>query len=327
MMKKKKMAILASNIGYCSVKMWLRNHVCHSIFAMCIGVWLISFTACNPEAPAHTNDVEITIDIEQVSAGYAQVSFSTNKEAFYLISIQPTQEGVDPQKIAKTFMLLSLDSAYVDYLYWRNKQLQQHIPFVADFSSHSLQYGNITHFFTLLQPSTEYWVYAFVVDPTTNKPAGKLFLETITTDSISKTPLQFEYRIRGYWDYIYPVDSTGEVVSTIPWVCETIDSITIREGGWRVPGEYFFERFKNVYYEDYERILYGIYAHNNDGVGDGTSSTHFQVGKTYYTGMAALDAPLVFPLPRNIYNIYRFTWQGDSTNLYLTPAQSLDGSW
>ena len=249
------------------------------------------------------------------------------KLASLLISIQPTQEGIDPQKIAKTFMLLSLDSAYVDYLYWRNKQLQQHIPFVADFSSHSLQYGDITHFFTLLQPNTEYWVYAFVVDPNTNKPAGKLFVETITTDSVSRIPLQFEYRIRGYWDYIYPVDSTGEIVSTIPWVCETIDSISIREGGWRVPGEYFFSRFKDVYYEDYDRILYGIYAHNNDGVGDGTSSTHFQEGVTYYTGMAALDAPLVFPLPRNIYNIYRFTWQGDSTNLYLTPVQGLDGSW
>lgn len=319
------MAILTSNNN--SVKTWLRNHVSHSIFAMCIGVWLISFAACNPEVAAHTEDVQITIDIEQVSAGFAQVSFSTNKEAFYLISIQPTQEGIDPQKIAKTFMLLSLDSAYVDYLYWRNKQLQQHIPFVADFSSHSLQYGDITHFFTLLQPNTEYWVYAFVVDPNTNKPAGKLFVETITTDSVSRIPLQFEYRIRGYWDYIYPVDSTGEVVSTIPWVCETIDSISIREGGWRVPGEYFFSRFKNVYYEEYDRILYGIYAHNNDGVGDGTSPTHFQEGVTYYTGMAALDAPLVFPLPRNIYNIYRFTWQGDSTNLYLTPVQSLDGSW
>ena len=325
MMKQKKMAILTSNNN--SVKTWLRNHVSHSILAMCIGVWLISFAACNPEVAAHTEDVQITIDIEQVSAGFAQVSFSTNKEAFYLISIQPTQEGIDPQKIAKTFMLLSLDSAYVDYLYWRNKQLQQHIPFVADFSSHSLQYGDITHFFTLLQPNTEYWVYAFVVDPTTNKPAGKLFLETITTDSVSRIPLQFEYRIRGYWDYIYPVDSNGEVVSTIPWVCETIDSISIREGGWRVPGEYFFSRFKNVYYEEYDRILYGIYAHNNDGVGDGTSPTHFQEGVTYYTGMAALDAPLVFPLPRNIYNIYRFTWQGGSTNLYLTPAQGLDGSW
>ena len=111
--------------------------------------------ACNPNAVAYTEGVEITIDVEQVSAGFAQVRFSTNKEAFYLISIQPTREDIDPQKIAKTFMLLSLDSAYADYLYWRNKQLQQLIPFVADFPSHSLQYGNIKHFFTLLRPNTE----------------------------------------------------------------------------------------------------------------------------------------------------------------------------
>ena len=285
------------------------------------------FAACNPDVVAYTEDVEITIDVEQVSAGFAQVRFSTNKEAFYLISIQPTQEGINPHDIAKTFMLLSLDSAYADYLYWRNKQLQQYIPFVADLSSHSLQYGDIKHFFTLLQPSTEYWVYAFVVDPNTNKPAGKLFLETITTDSVSRIPVQFEYRIDGCWDYIYPVDSAGEILSTIPWVGETMDSVSIREGGWRVPGEYFFDRFKNVYYEEYDRILYGIYAHENNGVGDGTSVTNFEVGKTYYTAMAALDAPLVFPLPRSIYNVYRFTWMGDSTSLYFTPAESMDGEW
>ena len=285
------------------------------------------FAACNPDVVAYTEDVEITIDVEQVSAGFAQVRFSTNKEAFYLISIQPTQEGINPHDIAKTFMLLSLDSAYADYLYWRNKQLQQYIPFVADFSSHSLQYGDIKHFFTLLQPSTEYWVYAFVVDPNTNKPAGKLFLETITTDSVSRIPVQFEYRIDGCWDYIYPVDSAGEILSTIPWVGETMDSVSIREGGWRVPGEYFFDRFKNVYYEEYDRILYGIYAHENNGVGDGTSVTNFEEGKTYYTAMAALDAPLVFPLPKNIYNIYRFTWEGEDTDILLTPENSSLGEW
>lgn len=284
--------------------------------------------ACNPNAVAYTEGVEITIDVEQVSAGFAQVRFSTNKEAFYLISIQPTREDIDPQKIAKTFMLLSLDSAYADYLYWRNKQLQQLIPFVADFPSHSLQYGNIKHFFTLLRPNTEYWVYAFVVDPITNKPAGKLFVETITTDSTSRIPVQFEYRIDGYWDYIYPTDSMGEIISTIPWVGETIDSVSIRDGGWNSPGEYFFERFKHVYHEDYERILYGIYAHENNGVSDGTSATYFKEGTTYYTAMAALDAPLKFPLPRNIYNIYRFTWIGETTDTVLVPQNSLPvGEW
>ena len=82
-----------------------------------------------------------------------------------------------------------------------------------------------------------------------------------------------------------------------------------------------------MYYEEYDRILYGIYAHENTGVGDGTSVTNFEVGKTYYTAMAALDAPLVFPLPRSIYNVYRFTWMGDSTSLYFTPAESMDGEW
>ena len=320
------MATLISNI-WSRPMTWLRKHGSHCVATLLVGMWLIGFAACNPEVAAYTEGVEISIDVEKVSAGFAQVRFSTNKEAFYLISIQPTQEGVNPEKIAKTFMLLSLDSAYADYLYWRNRQLQQHIPFVADFSSHSLQYGDIKHFFTLLQPSTEYWVYAFVVDPRTNKPAGKLFLETITTDSVSTMPVQFEYRIDGAWDYIYPIDSTGEIISNIPWAAETMDSITIREGGWRVPGEYFFDRFKKVYYEDYERILYGIYAHKNDGVGDGTSATHFEVGKTYYTAMAALDAPLVFPLPKNIYNVYRFTWTGEDMDTVFTPQNSMLGEW
>ena len=320
------MATLISNI-WSRPMTWLRKHGSHCVATLLVGMWLISFAACNPEVAAYTEGVEISIDVEKVSAGFAQVRFSTNKEAFYLISIQPTQEGVNPEKIAKTFMLLSMDSAYADYLYWRNRQLQQHIPFVADFSSHSLQYGDIKHFFTLLQPSTEYWVYAFVVDPRTNKPAGKLFLETITTDSVSTMPVQFEYRIDGAWDYIYPIDSTGEIISNIPWAAETMDSITIREGGWRVPGEYFFDRFKKVYYEDYERILYGIYAHKNDGVGDGTSATHFEVGKTYYTAMAALDAPLVFPLPKNIYNVYRFTWTGEDMDTVFLPQNSMLGEW
>lgn len=320
------METLISNI-WCRPMRWLHNHGGHCVCALFVGMWLMSFAACNPDVVSYTKGVEITIDVQNVSAGFAQVRFSTNKEAFYLISIQPTREGVNPDSIAKPFMLLSLDSAYADYLYWRNKQLQQMVPFVADFSSHSLQYGDIEHFFTLLQPSTEYWVYAFVVDPNTNKPAGDLFFETITTDSISTIPVQFEYRISGYWDYIYPKDSAGEIISTIPWVAETIDSISIREGDWRVPGEYFFERFKNVYYEDYERILYGIYAHNNNGVGDGTSTTHYEVGKTYYTGMAALDAPLVFPLPKNIYNIYRFTWTGEDMDTVFTPENSMVGEW
>jgi len=288
---------------------------------------ICGWSACNPEVEAHTKDVQVTIDVQQVSAGYISVEFSTNKKAFYLMGIHPIREGVDIKKVEKQFMLLALDSAYVDYLYWRNKQLQQLTPVIADFASHSLQYGNANHYFTLLQPATDYWVYAFVVDPNTNKPAGKLYFQTVTTREESLQPMFFEYRVEGRWDYVYPKDSTGEINSFTPWVGETIDSITLREQGWESPGAYFLSRFKDVYAGTYTRILYGIYAHENNGVGDGTSITNFEFGKTYYSGMASLDAPLAYPLDTNAYDIYRFTWMGDSTDLYFTPADCIGGAW
>lgn len=300
-------------------KLWL---ICYGLVVM------LTFMSCQPdEVEAHTEKVHIHFDVQQVSAGYINIEFSTNKKAFYLTGIHPAREGIDPQKVAKQFMLLALDSAYVDYLYWRNQQLQQLTPFVADFASYALEYGTTNHYFTLLQPSTEYWVYAFVVDAYANKPVGQLFLQSITTDSISRTPVFFEYRIEGYWDYIYPKDSLGEINSYTPWVGETIDSLMLRQQGWESPREYFLSRFKDVYSGTYKRILYGIYAHENNGISDGISAIQFQVGKTYYTGMAALDAPLSQPLDTNAYDIYRFTWKGDNTDLYFTPSDCTRGEW
>lgn len=305
------------------------RHSQSKVMALCsLLLVLCLFSACDPEVEAHTQNVHVDIQVRQISAGYINVDFITNKRAFYLTGIHPVREDINNIQIyAKQFMLLALDSAYVDYLYWRNKQLQQLTPFVADFASYALDYGNTNRYFTLLQPNTDYWLYAFVVDPASNKPTGKLFVTTITTLEKSNTPVFFEYRVEGQWDYVYPKDQNGNINSHTPWVGETIDSLTLREQNWRVPGEYFFDRFKNVYNNPYDRILYGIFAHNNNGTNDGTTATKYEVGKTYYTAMAALDAPLVFPLPKDIYNIYRFKWMGDSTHLYLTPDDCTRGAW
>ena len=290
---------------------------------------MLFLLGCKPEKVVYyTEDVTVDIQVKQVSAGYVNVEFSTDEKAFYLTGIHQVREDIDDiHKVAKQFMLLALDSAYVDYLFWRNQQLQDMAPFVADFASYALQYGNTNRYFTLLRPSTTYWVYAFVVDPYSNKPSGTLFLETITTTATSQVPMFFEYRVEGQWDYVYPKDSKGEINSYTPWVGETIDSITLREQGWETPGDYFLSLFDEVYNGNYDRILYGIYAHENNGLGDGTSRTDFEMGKTYYTGMAALDAPMIYPLDKNVYDIYRFTWMGDSTKLYFTPVNSMGGEW
>lgn len=284
------------------------------------------FVACESGVVAHTDDVEITIDVQQVSAGFAQVHFETNKKAFYLMSIQPVREGIDPVKIAKTFMLLALDSAYVDYLDWRNKQLQQLVPFVADFSSHSLQYGTVDHCFTFLNPNTDYWVFAFAVDVNTNKPVGKLFCKQIRTERETDIPINFEYRVRGRWTYVYPKDKDGAIQSNIPWAGELVDSVKVRELGYESPASYFYARLNDIMQSDHSRALFGIYAQENTGV-DAYYASPFEVGKTYYMGMVALDAPLVQPLWHQVYDIYRFTWQGDSTELYFTPEHSVNQNW
>ena len=297
------------------------------IFSLAILFGAFVLHSCKPDVLAHTKDVHITIDVQQVSAGFAHVKFATDKKAFYLIGIQPTREGINPDAVAKNFMLLALDSAYLDYLHWRSSHLNNLTPFIADFASHSLHYGEEEHFFPFLESGRDYWVFAFVVDHTKNKPAGELFWTTIQTNDSSTIPVSFHYRIKGRWDYVYPMDSLGNVISYVPWVGETIDSATIVEKGFEKPGHYFYNRFIELYAKVDTRVLYGISVLENTGSHENSSAIKFEEGKTYYTGMAALDAPLVYPLALSVYDIYRFTWQGDSTDLYLTPEQSTNGEW
>lgn len=285
--------------------------------------------ACDPNAKAYTKRIEIDINVQNISAGFVQVEFSTNREAFYLVSMQPAKEGINPQEIAKTFMLLALDSAYLDYLRWRNEELQNLVPFVADFSSHSLQYGTTNRTFCYLQPDTDYWIFAFGVDPESNKPFGQLFLKTVTTKQKSVLTMDFQYRVRGEWDYVYPRDTAGEIISDVPWIGLTVDSASLRdEGECRVPGEYFVQAFQAYYGIKMDQmIFYGVVAHQNNGDYGGTSGTKFEEGHTYYSAFAILDGPISFPPPETRYDIYRFTWHGDSTDLFFTHEDCTHGAW
>ena len=285
--------------------------------------------ACDPNAKAYTKRIEIDINVQNISAGFVQVEFSTNREAFYLVSMQPAKEGINPQEIAKTFMLLALDSAYLDYLRWRNEELQNLVPFVADFSSHSLQYGTTNRTFCYLQPDTDYWIFAFGVDPESNKPFGQLFLKTVTTKQKSVLTMDFQYRVRGEWDYVYPKDTTGEIISDVPWIGMTVDSASLRdEGEYRVPGEFFVQAFQAYYGIKMDQmIFYGVVAHQNNCDYGGTSGTKFEEGHTYYSAFAILDGPISFPPPETRYDIYRFTWHGDSTDLFFTHEDCTHGAW
>ena len=287
-----------------------------------IGYWimgllmLVSFASCNPEAPWTTKDVTVAMEIKTVSAGFIECSFSTDKNAYYLIACEPVREGYDPMSHQKQFMTMAIDSANAEYIQWRNHLLQEGEFNVAPFASHALQYGTLNHFFTGLLPEEDYWVYAFVVDPKTLQPAGKLHLERVTTKSESIMDVHFDYRVKGAWDYIYPLDKEGHIQTRFPYVSTTRDSIELSMDSTFVdPKTYFVFWALNQFLTPEEvRVLYGVSAFLNDGV-----STHlqFEEGHTYFTAISGYDGSF------KQLTIYRFVWEGSETNLYFTDSLSL----
>lgn len=273
-------------------------------------------SSCNPEAQYETKDVAITISPSTISAAYIECSFTTDKEAYYLIACEPAQPGVNPMEHQKPFMMLALDSANTEYIMWRYDQLTAGEFNIAPFSSHCLQYGNIDHFFTNLIPDTDYWIYAFVVEPEKIQPAGKLFMQKVRTQKTSVVDVHFEYRIRGYWDYIYPLNPDGKINNHFPYLAATVDSLTLVDyWGGISPEQYFSEYFQAIAdVNAKDQIRYGVQVVYNDGY---NTDELFELGHTYYTAIVSFDGFI----GNNV--IYRFTWTGEEMEAYFKPTQSI----
>jgi hypothetical protein len=266
--------------------------------------------SCSPEAPWTTSNVKINLSVQTVSAGFVECDFTPDKDAYYLIAIETARKDYDPMQHQKQFMTLALDSAYAEYLIWRNELLRKGEFNIAPFASHGLQYGKMEHFFTSLVPNEDYWIYAFVVNPQTMKPEGQLFMTTVHTTDTSIVDVHFAYRVKGYWDYTYPLDSLGNIYPRFPYLATTCDSLTLAAAGETDPVYYFYlwtlDQFLNP--KD-ANVFYGVHAVENDGW---SSIEAFEEGHTYYTAIAGFDG-----LFEHL-TVYRFVWTGDSCNLYFT---------
>lgn len=289
----------------------------NKLLTCCLAALCAVLCCCSPEAKWETSEVKIDMTIETVSAGFVECNFSTNKEAYYLIAIEEAWDDFEPETNQKQFMTLALDSAYSKYLSWRHKLLKEGEFNIAPFSSHSLQYGSVHHFFTGLWPGQEYWIYAFVVNPVTMKPEGVLNLTRVSTKEDSDIDVHFEYRVKGEWDYIYPVDSAGKIYEHFPYIAATRDSLTLTQDSIYTDEEailYFvwwtIARFLDPSTAD---VKYGVHAIENDGY---QTSEVFQEGHTYYTAISGYDGSFKHT------TIYKFRWTGPSCNFYFHDTDS-----
>ena len=277
-------------------------------------------TSCRlEEAQWETEDVSITMQVGAVSAGFIECQFTTSKDAYYLIDCVPVDKESHPYDYQKQFMTLAIDSAYINYLQWRYWLLEAGESYIAPFASHSLQYGEVDKIFTNLKPGSDYWVYAFVVNPETQKPTGKLYLQTVHTADKSIYNVHFDYRVRDVYDYIYPInDKDGSINYYFPYLAATRDSIWLADEYGATPEVYFKELF-HVYseYDLTEMVRYGVHVTKNDGY---NSDEAFQKGHTYYTAITSYDGFM----GNNV--IYKFTWTGEDCNLYFTDEDKLADS-
>ena len=280
-----------------------KEQITRLIIFVLIPYSLLLTPSCNPEARWNTKNVEIEMTVKNVSAGFVECDFATNKEAYYYVNATPVREGYDPMSQQKQFMTLELDAANMEYIEWRNVLLQYGEFTIAPFASHSLQYGDVEYFFTGLEPDTEYWIYAFVVNPEKMVPVGKLYLQKIKTKQQSNMDIHFSYRIKGQWSYIYPLDEKGNINSHFPYRTNTIDSLDLPKEGYDDAVEYGISWVLYFYMhpEDAD-VVYGVRAIANDGW---STPTRFEEGHTYYTVISGFDG---------IYEnstIYQFTWTGE----------------
>lgn len=300
-----------------------------------IAIILLTAVGCSPDSPYSTSpDTTIDMSIPQVSAGYLEAHFRPDRDAYYLVAVDTVVPGIDPLKIESRFMQEALDSAYRTYQAWREEQLQSGLPEhqVARFRSHSLQYGNTRHFAYFLRPNTDYWVYAFSVDPENIRPVSHLFIQTVHTLPKSPVICYFQYRIRGQWDFVYPWDATlMNINTTFPYAAATLDSVTLRqlcdERGISSPARFFADSLARIIAAKPTgyRILHGIYAHNNDGWGDDNSYTMFDEGVTYYTAFAGVDGGL--PVDKHQQALYRFTWHEKMDTIFPFSAMLSWDEW
>lgn len=279
---------------------------------------MVVLVGCETTPHYEVENVNISSHSQVISSGFIEHVFETDKDAYYLIGIEPAREGYDPGEPSnqKQFMTLELDSAYLEYLEWRSGLLKEGEFNVAGFASHALQYGETDYYFTGLKPNTDYWIYAFVVDPERMVHQGKLHVVTVRTNEQSTIDAHFEYRIKGEWDYIYPMDSKGHIQAHFPYLMVCMDSLDLREH-FDSPSA-FFNHYMNTFIRlpQYADLLYGVRTCKNNGY---DNYIEFEEGHVYYTCIAGFDGMICHP------TIYKFRWEGESTELYFkdTPETNL----
>ena len=209
-------------------------------FALCS---LLILSACNNGEAVYITEpteIDLFVDPNDLTASTANITVTpVDDRAYFYIECQPVDK-YEPGTMDKDFMMLTMDSVYIEYLQWRYYHLVEGETYVAPFSSHSLKYGVQDVHFKNLEPMSEYMVFAFCVNPISNQPMGELFYHYFVTDSLRNVDLTFQLKIEGHTLYIMPSNDHDY------YVLDYIDKPTLENAYDNNPAAFLVDRINDV---------------------------------------------------------------------------------
>lgn len=257
-------------------------------------VLLLIAAGCTTKSKYHLFGVKFDIDVNEVTRGYIHVNFRPSTVAHYVTGCMKVNDDYDPVEKSEQFMTLMVDSLYQDYLKWRYDYLKNQIDYIADFASHSLQYGDSEKYFQDLEPDTDYWVYAFVVDPYSKEPFDDLWLLTVHTDSLAAYRAWFDTRFQGNYLYLYPREyEGGPILEDIPYTAAILDSLEVMYS-YTDPGEPFIDKL-NAYSDHVFEVAKKfdiLETFSYTGVRQVEFGNSWASGNSYYIFMAEIQGDL-----------------------------------
>lgn len=257
---------------------------------------LLLAAGCTTSSKYHLMGVKFEIEVASVTRGYIHTYFYPSTVAYYVTGCMAVNDQYDPINKSEQFMTLMVDSLYIDYLDWRYNYLKNQEDYIADFASHSLQYGDSERYFQDLQPDTDYWVYAFVVDPGSKEPYDQLWLETVHTDSLSACRAWFDTRVQGSYFYMYPRDGAADasILENVPYTGGIIDALDLLEAVPLLPlsPENKLDKYSEIAYD--LAVDYGILSKiTYTGVKSINYAGRFKAGHIYYIIVGELQGGIV----------------------------------
>lgn len=272
-----------------------------NIYTVIFCTLLFTLVSCDPEAVYNLKNVKIDINVSRLSSGYAYVTYHTSKPAYFVIGIEK-MSNQDIINHPSQYMTLVMDSVYIDYVQWRHSYLKDGEENIAGFSSHSLEYSSSMERFYPLDEDSDYWLYAFVVDPNTKQPVGNLVKQKLHTMKKVESEVHCNIRMDGSWLYTYPKGRSGLINDYCPYFWTTISDESLQESFHGSAREFLREFFKSVDQSYYKNVSsFGVDVYNDAEI------EYFKVNEDYHFISCTLDGEI-----GNMVH-YKFTYNGIET--------------